>query len=70
MNSHLLQVGESAVAVTPAGLSFLCSEQLSHHPFRRWGRHASANGSGLFLFLSAPVPSPTVHESQAKLKET
>jgi hypothetical protein len=33
MSSHLLQVGESAVVVRPAGLSFLCPEQLSHHPF-------------------------------------
>jgi hypothetical protein len=47
MSSHLLQVGEGAVAVTPAGLTFLGPSMLSHHPFRRgvalW---LTANGRG------------------------
>jgi hypothetical protein len=42
MISHLLQVGESAVVVRPAGLAFLRPEQLSHHPFFGGGRLTSA----------------------------
>lgn len=58
MISHLLQVGESAVVVRPAGLTFLRPEQLSHHLFFGGGRLTSA-GERL-----STVPPPFGHNAR------
>jgi hypothetical protein len=56
MNSHLLQVGESAVVVRPAGLPFLRPSMLSS--FSRVGGAGKRNDSGACFPFSEIVPPP------------